>query len=120
MNKEEIIAKVKDHPTGKVKIAFCDIDGILRGKYISTAKFLSAAENGLGFCNVVLGWDSNDVAYTNTGYTGWHTGYPDAPARIDLSTYRSIPWEKDLPFFLGDFVNAQNERAAGCPRQLLI
>ncbi|MDB5249296.1 MAG: glutamine synthetase, partial [Segetibacter sp.] len=33
MNTEEIVKYVKDHPAGKVKIAFTDIDGVLRGKY---------------------------------------------------------------------------------------
>ena len=41
MTTKEIIQYVKEHSSGKVKIAFTDIDGILRGKYISTEKFLS-------------------------------------------------------------------------------
>ena len=40
MDQKSIIQYVKEHPDGKVKIAFSDIDGILRGKYISTEKFL--------------------------------------------------------------------------------
>lgn len=119
MKKDEILQYVKDHPSGKVKIAFTDIDGILRGKYISAEKFLAVAENGLGFCNVVFGWDAGDVSYDNTSYTGWHTGYPDTPARIDLNTFRKVPWEEDLPFFLGDFWNNEGEPSPVCPRQLL-
>jgi hypothetical protein len=34
----EIFQYVKGHPSGKVKIAVTDIDGILRGKYISNRK----------------------------------------------------------------------------------
>lgn len=110
---------VTDHPSGKVKIAFTDIDGILRGKYISTEKFLSVAEKTTGFCNVIFGWDAADAAYDNTTYTGWHTGYPDTPARLDLSTFRKIPWEDNLPFFLGELVNENDEPSDICPRQLL-
>ena len=83
MTTKEILQYVKDHPSGKVKIAFSDIDGILRGKYISSEKFLSVAENGLGFCDVIFGWDSGDVYMIMTQFTGWHTGYPDCPAIID-------------------------------------
>ena len=86
MEKNEILTHVKDHPSEKVKIAFTDIDGILRGKYISTEKFLSVIDSKTGFCDVIFGWDANDAAYDNGAYTGWHTGYPDTPAKIDVST----------------------------------
>ena len=65
-----------------VKVGVFDIDGIMRGKYMSREKFLSALEGGFGFCDVVLGWDCQDQLYDNVKYTGWHTGYPDAPVRI--------------------------------------
>lgn len=119
MNNQESIQYVKDHPSGKVKIAFTDIDGILRGKYISTEKFLSSIDSGMSFCNVIFGWDCNDAAYDNTNYTGWHSGYPDAPARIDLSTFRKIPWENDLPFFFGELIDQKNNPAYSCPRHLV-
>lgn len=119
MNKNEVLHYVKNHPSGKVKIAFADIDGILRGKYISTEKFLSVIDTATGFCDVVFGWDAADVAYDNASYTGWHTGYPDCPATVDLATFRKIPWEADLPFFLGDFLTTDGKPSPVCPRQLL-
>ena len=119
MTNKEIIQYVKDHPSGKVKIAFADIDGILRGKYISTEKFLSAVENGLGFCDVILGWDSGDTTYDNVQYTGWHTGYPDSPAVLDINTFRKIPWENDVPFFLGELTDQKGDPLEIYPRQLL-
>ncbi|MEP7251410.1 MAG: glutamine synthetase family protein [Ginsengibacter sp.] len=119
MTKNDIIQYVKDHPSGKVKIAFTDIDGILRGKYISAEKFISTADKATHFCNVIFGWDSGDIAYDNVHYTGWHTGYPDSPARIDLSTFRKVPWENDVPFFLGELIDAKGKPSYICPRQLL-
>jgi glutamine synthetase len=119
MSSNDILQYVKDHRSGKVKIAFTDIDGVLRGKYISAEKFLSVLKSGSGFCDVIFGWDAADLAYDNTKYTGWHTGYPDAPAKIDLATFRKIPWENDVPFFLGDLVDHQNNAAYVCPRQLV-
>ena len=103
----------------KVKIAVTDIDGILRGKYISIDKFLSIAKSNFGFCNVVFGWDCADSCYENTSYTGWHTGYPDAIAKIDLSTLREIPWENKTPLFLADFINDDGKALSVCPRQVL-
>lgn len=119
MEKNEILQYVNDHPSGKVKIAFADIDGILRGKYISKEKFLSACESNIGFCDVIFGWDMADLSYDNSRYTGWHTGYPDCPAQIDLTTFRKIPWEENLPFFMGDFVDKEGKPSPVCPRQLV-
>ncbi len=118
MTTEEIVEYVKDHPLGKVKIAFADIDGVLRGKYISVDKFLSVMDNKASFCDVIFGWDASDVAYDNTTFTGWHTGYPDAPAKLDLSTFRKIPWENNTPFFLGELITKNGDHSYVCPRQL--
>ncbi|MDR6783749.1 glutamine synthetase [Pedobacter africanus] len=115
----EILAYVKKHPSGKVKVAVADIDGVLRGKYIAAEKFAAVIEGRLGFCDVTFGWDMGDVAYDNVKYTGWHTGYPDAQVQLDPATFRKIPWENDVPFFLGDFVDEQHRPAYTCPRQLL-
>jgi glutamine synthetase len=119
MTAKEIIEYAKNHPSGKAKIAFTDIDGVLRGKYISSEKIVSALQNHIGFCDVIFGWDVNDLAYDNTHYTGWHTGYPDCPARIDPSTFRKIPWENDVPFFLGELLDKNGAPSSVCPRQLL-
>ncbi len=119
MSHTSVVDYVRNHPSGKVKIAFADIDGILRGKYISVEKFLSIIENKTSVCDVVFGWDAGDVAYDNASYTGWHTGYPDAPAKLDMATFRKVPWEQDIPFFLGEVVDHQGKPAHVCPRQLV-
>jgi glutamine synthetase len=119
MQTKEIIQYVKNHPSGKVKIAIADMDGILRGKYISAEKFLSIAEKGTSFCDVIMGWDATDVLYDKSEVTGWHTGYPDSPASIDLKTFRKIPWENDIPFFLAELNDLKKNPSEVCPRQLL-
>jgi glutamine synthetase len=119
MQTKEIIQYVKNHPSGKVKIAIADMDGILRGKYISAEKFLSIAEKGTSFCDVIMGWDATDVLYDKSEVTGWHTGYPDSPASIDLKTFRKIPWENDIPFFLAELNDHKKNPSEVCPRQLL-
>lgn len=107
----------------KAKVAVSDIDGILRGKYLHIDKFMGAAQpypdGGFGFCDVVLGWDMMDNCYDNTTVTGWQHGFPDALARLDLNTARRVPWDDDVPFFLGEFVNADGTPHPVCPRQTL-
>ena len=119
MTENQILDYVREHPDQRVKVAIVDIDGVLRGKYISTEKFLSVVQSEMGFCNVVFGWDMADVAYENSQYTGWHSGYPDAPARVDLSSFRMIPWENNVPFFLCELIDSPKNSAAVCPRNLL-
>jgi glutamine synthetase len=99
-----------------VKVGVFDIDGILRGKYMSRAKFLAALETGYGFCDVVLGWDCQDQLYDNVQFTGWHTGFPDAPVRILPESCRPLPFEDDNLFFLSEFTGAGEQI---CPRGVL-
>jgi glutamine synthetase len=99
-----------------VKLGVVDMDGVMRGKYLARDKFFAALDDGFGFCDVVLGWDSNDQLYDNVAYTGWHTAYPDARCRILPETCRPIPFEGDTPFFLSEFVDAAEQI---CPRGTL-
>ncbi len=103
----------------KAKIGAFDVDGVWRGKYVSLDKLRSAAKSGLGFCDVVFGWDVGDELYDNAKVTGWHTGYPDARAVVDPSTARVIPWEPDTAALVVDFVNADGSPYEPSPRQLL-
>lgn len=113
---EEARRVVNERAVPHVKVGLFDLDGILRGKYISREKFLSALDGGFGFCDVVLGWDSDDKLVDNLSYTGWHTGYPDATARVLPETGRNLPYEDDGLFFLGEFSGAAEKL---CPRALL-
>lgn len=119
VNQRNLIEELRSSNVKKVKVAVTDIDGVLRGKYLHKEKFLASLESGFGFCSVVMGWDSSDVCYDNASFTGWHTGYPDALVSIDTNTFRRVPWDNNVPFFLGDFVHADKTPNEICPRQLL-
>lgn len=101
-----------------VKVGLFDVDGVMRGKYMSREKFFSSLDKGFAFCDVVLGWDSNDQLYEDVPieYTGWQTGYPDAPVRVIPDSCRELPFEGDMLLFLCDF---GGDAAALCPRNLL-
>ncbi|HET6158777.1 MAG TPA: glutamine synthetase [Dongiaceae bacterium] len=107
---------VEERGLTHIKVGVFDGDAILRGKYMSKTKFLSALNGGFGFCDVVLGWDSNDQLFDNVKYTGWHTAYPDAWVRVIPETCREIPFEDNTLFFLCEFVNKAEEV---CPRGVL-
>jgi len=100
----------------RFKIGVFDVDGILRGKYVDREKLRSAADDGFGFCDVILGWDMHDQLYDRVDVSGWHTGYRDASVRLDLSTLRRIPFEADTLLLIGSF---EGDHAEVCPRTIL-
>jgi glutamine synthetase len=109
-------AIVEERGLAHVKVGVFDNDGVLRGKYMGREKFFAALDKGFGFCDVVLGWDSNDQLYDNTKYTGWHTAYPDALVRVLPSSCRELPLEGNMLLFLGEFAEAAE---SVCPRAVL-
>lgn len=107
-----------------VKVAGCDIDGILRGKLIAKSKFLSLVKSGdpqFGFCSVIFGWDMHDQTYIKElKISNKENGYRDISAKIDLGSFRRIPWENNIPLFLLDFFDPDTWKSlSACPRSLL-
>ncbi|NNE84018.1 MAG: glutamine synthetase [Alphaproteobacteria bacterium] len=116
INAADAESRVRAGANEHVKVGLFDIDGLLRGKFMHRDKFSSALSEGFGFCDVVLGWDSNDELYDNTALTGWDSGWPDATVRIVPDTGRQIPFEGDRWLFLAEFTGAAE---AVCPRGVL-
>ncbi|KAF9920500.1 hypothetical protein FBU30_009677 [Linnemannia zychae] len=105
----------------RVKVAGIDIDGVLRGKIMSKTKFLSILESGFGFCSIVFGWDIQDKPYAEPlDICGPANGFKDIVAIPDLSTFRRIPWENNIPFFLLSFYDPDTKAPLYvCPRSVL-
>ena len=104
-----------------IKVGGIDVDGIIRGKLMAKPKFLSIAEEGFGFCSVIFGWDMHDQTYVRElKISNAENGYRDILAIPDLSTYRRIPWENNVPFFLLHFCDPNTgESLSACSRSLL-
>lgn len=115
----KLVADLEARGVTRAKIGGFDIDGLLRGKYVSLEKLRSALSGGFGFCDVIFGWDIADVLYDSAKVTGWHTGYPDAHAVLDPSTLRNIPWEPHTVAMLADFRDDSGGAHPACPRSLL-
>ncbi len=116
---DEIIAKLRADGISNAKIGGFDIDGVLRGKYVSLDKLHSAIKKGFGFCDVIFGWDIVDALYDASKLTGWHTGYPDVQALLDPDSLRPIPWEPGVVAMLCDFRDSHGAPHPACPRSLL-
>lgn len=114
-----VVARLRERGIERAKVGGFDIDGVLRGKYVSLDKLESILAKGFGFCDVIFGWDVADALYASASVTGWHTGYPDAHALLDPTTERVIPWEPGVVAFLADFRDATGAPHPACPRSLL-
>ena len=56
------------------------------------------------------GWDMHDAVYPRELLiSNRANGYKDLLARIDLATYRRIPWEGGVPFFLVSFLDPDTQ-----------
>jgi len=112
-----ILDAVHETGTSRVKVAVCDVEGVLRGKYLHVDRLAAATEEGLGFD--VLGTDIADRPWDDDFASGRRLGFPDSTVRLDLSTYRQVPWDDNVPFFLGEFTRADGSPHPLCPRQVL-
>ncbi len=113
---EALIALVRSDAFKAFKVGVFDVDGVMRGKYMHRDKLISSLQSGFGFCDVVLGWDSQDQILDNLDYTGWHTGFPDVEVRLAPGTARRIPFGEATLFVLGEFAG---KAEAVCPRGVL-
>ncbi|MEZ8026035.1 glutamine synthetase family protein [Enterovibrio norvegicus] len=107
---------IEERKLTHVKVGLFDNDGVMRGKYMSKDKFFSSLDSGFAFCDVVLGWDVKDQLYDNAKFTGWHTGYPDAGARVLPDTCREVLDEDGMLLFIAEF---EGDAEAVCPRATL-
>ena len=112
----DIVKSVAQRSPSCAKIGLFDLDGVFRAKYLNAGKLESALDSGFSFCDVVLGWDSSDQLIDGLAFTGWHTAYPDAEARLLPETLRTMPFEGGMPLILGEFAGRAE---AICPRGTL-
>lgn len=102
------------------KIGAVDIDGLWRGKRISSDSFVdSVCCNGTFVSNILFGWDLQDEIVPNLTYTGWHTAYPDVNLRPDLSTLSVVPWEPGTASVICDILERDGQPVDLSPRAIL-
>ena len=115
---EAKLAHYRARGVSRIKLGLTDLDGVIRGKYLSIEKLQTLMERGGGFCDCVFGWDLDDQLYDSSRYTGWHTGFPDAGYRLLADSER---WLEDeaCPYFIGEFVGQGQQPHPLCPRARL-
>jgi len=115
-----LIEALEQKEVRRIKIGITDLDGVIRGKYLSMDKFASVVRSSAGFCDCIFGWDIDDQLYDNVTFSSWDKGFPDAPYRLDISTMRTLPGEPQSPYFVAELVPRDGEEFHPiCPRNVL-
>lgn len=75
----------------------------------------------VGFCSVIFGWDLHDKVYSiRNEFASDDSQWFDFIAKVDLSSYRRIPWEDNMPFFLLYLYHPKTDKPLYCdPRSVL-
>jgi glutamine synthetase len=94
-----------------VRVIYCDVHGIARGKDVPIGEFDRAAAHGLAFCAAIMGTDLR-----HTPVVGGEAGYPDLIAKPDLSTLTLVPWEPGVACCIADIHPAVNDHVPADPR----
>jgi glutamine synthetase len=98
-----------------VRLLYTDLHGVARGKDIPIGHFPGMCEEGVSFCAAVMG---TDLAHTPV--VGGEEGYIDLAIRPDLDTLRSVPWQPEVAWCLGEAWTLDGaDHFPSCPRALL-
>src|SRR5262249_52226611 len=102
------------------KIGAVDLDGLWRGKRVSSDYFIDGVHrDGTFICNILFGWDLQDEPIPDLAYTGWHTGYPDISLRPDPATLAVVPWEPGTASVICDVFERDGRPLELSPRTVL-
>lgn len=120
LTRHDLPGFVEEHGIKNFKIGAVDIDGLWRGKRVAAPYFLeSVADKGTNICNILFGWDLQDLPISDLSYTGYQTGYPDITLLPDLSTLKLVPWEPGVASVICDVHSPDGSPLELSPRQLL-
>ena len=98
-----------------VRVLFTDLHGVARGKDIPIGHFADMCEEGIAFCAAVMGTDLR-----HTPVVGGEEGYIDLSIHPDLDTLRSVPWQPEVAWCLGEAWTLDGaDHFPSCPRALL-
>lgn len=108
---------IEERDTDHIVVGMPDLQGFLRGKYVSRDKALTALENGMGVPGVTFALDPTDVILDVTGLSDDGSAFDDNVVTLLPETCREIPWEpphRSL-FFLTTYTD---QTANFCPRSV--
>ena len=98
-----------------IRLLYTDLHGVARGKDIPIGHFGEMVAEGVAFCAAVMGTDLR-----HTPVVGGEAGYVDFAIRPNLNTLRSVPWNPEVAWCLGEAWTLDgSDHWPSCPRALL-
>jgi glutamine synthetase len=112
---EAVVRDLAKQGVRAVRLLYSDLHGVARGKDIPLGHFAGLCHEGVAFCAAVMGTDLR-----HTPVVGGEEGYVDLAVRPDLATVRTVPWQPEVAWCLGDAWTLDgSEPWPVCPRGLL-
>lgn len=117
---EDLTKQVADGDVDTVIVAFCDMQGRLTGKRISSRLFVEdVAEHGAECCNYLLAVDVDMNTVDGYSISSWEKGYGDMVMTPDMSTLRRVPWLPATALVMADLSWTDGRPVTQAPRGIL-
>lgn len=109
-------AFLRAHGVRTVRVEWCDLHGVARGKRVQADYFLDAGERGFPFSSAGIEMDlRGEIPWLQDQHLPW----PNVYAVPDLGTLRLLPFEPRTAAVLADLVDDAGQPVAAAPRQVL-
>lgn len=121
----KILSQITSDELEVVRVAFVDMNGIVRSRPIEAHHFAMATQNGVPFTTALFAMDTANFIIQNVfapdGGFGRDTlgGAGDMLGLPDLSTFRVLPWAKKTAFVLCDLYLKDGQRCPLDPRWVM-
>jgi glutamine synthetase len=115
------VEQIERHNIHTVRMAYIDMQGVVRGKFVPASTFIELVEHGGGayFCAATLCWDIQCDVIDGLSFSSWESGFEDLLAKPDLSTFRIVPWRDGTAMVLSDLFATDGEPLSFSPRTVL-
>ena len=121
MTKKKLFEILKNKKLNYVTVCFIDPLGQIRGKLVTIDKIIKSIDkNGSGFTvalpSLALGYGDTQVEIS--GFSSEKDSFGDIPAKIDLGSFRIIPWADETQNLIC-FLELENDYSKFCSRSIL-
>lgn len=114
---EEIIEQLRARDVDVVRVSYCDLIGVDRGRDVLIDELRTASGHGLAFCRAV--YHTTPMGDVVPVQGGIEAGLPDISVRPDFATLAPMPWEPHAMSCLGDAFLPDGSLVPESPRSVV-